>query len=164
MRTLASTFEAREDAEAASRRLQSIGIPRDLIVTKYVAPGGGESGFFVSAKVNADQIDAATEILRKPAPPPEPPAEARPASAPTPVAERPAAPAPAASEAPHRPLPSARPDFAGATAVPSPAAPETAARPRRPEEVRAKTGRTLVLFGLALVAAFMVGAWLGLLA
>jgi hypothetical protein len=71
MRTIASTFSTREEAEAASRRLQTLGIDPDRLELKFLADAGE---FFISAKVTPDQVDAATKILKRPprdeAPPP----------------------------------------------------------------------------------------------
>jgi|GEM_PF-3783283 len=64
MRTIASTFSTREEAETASRRLQTLGIDPDRVELKFLADAGE---FFISAKVTPDQIDAATEVLKRPA-------------------------------------------------------------------------------------------------
>ncbi|MDP8912334.1 MAG: hypothetical protein M3N39_02005, partial [Pseudomonadota bacterium] len=76
MRTLASTFSTREEAEAARRHLESIGIARERIILKDVAPaaggaaasgseGAGSTGrAFLSVKVTTDQVERASEILK----------------------------------------------------------------------------------------------------
>lgn len=71
MRTITSTFGTREEAEAASRRLQGIGVaPEGILVRDLAEPGGGgdgqASGIFVSAKVTPQQVSAANEILKRP--------------------------------------------------------------------------------------------------
>ena len=64
MRTIASTFDNRDEAEAASRRLQEIGVAREQIVLKYVDdPNGGS--VFLSVKANPEQVGPATEILKR---------------------------------------------------------------------------------------------------
>jgi hypothetical protein len=64
MRTIASTFSTREEAEMAGRRLEGLGIDPDRVELKFLADAGE---FFISAKVTPGQIDAATEILKRPA-------------------------------------------------------------------------------------------------
>ena len=72
MRTIASTFKTREEAEAAARRLQAIGVAQERISVRDLAePGGGAGepggpGIFVSAKVTPEQVSAANEILKAP--------------------------------------------------------------------------------------------------
>jgi hypothetical protein len=70
MRTIASTFSTREEAEMAGRRLEGLGIDPDRVELKFLADAGE---FFISAKVTPDQIDAATEILKRRAEDEEPP-------------------------------------------------------------------------------------------
>jgi hypothetical protein len=115
MRTIAATFSTRDEAEAASRRLEAIGLSRERIILKDVAAAGEGlgaadtgGGVFVSAKVTSEQVEAASEILKtrrmaEPAavvaasPPPEMPVQSRPEPAPpafgaarqTPIRRRP---------------------------------------------------------------------------
>jgi hypothetical protein len=151
MRTIAATFSTRDEAEAASRRLEAIGLSRERIILKDVAAAGeglGETdtggGVFVSAKVTSEQVEAASEILKtrrmaEPAavvaasPPPEMPVQSRPEPAP--------------------------PAFGAARRDADPAPPTA----RRAIDERSKLGRYFAYYGLALVAAFIIGAWLGML-
>jgi len=161
MRTLASAFHSREEAEAAVRRLEGIGIARDRIVLKDVEPpanGAAASGgaFFVSVKVPTDQVRSVSEILE-----PAPGAAAPPPAAAAPEPRRaPISPPRAEAQQAHRPLPVHEPRFAPLAfeedAAPARTTARTAARDR------GKLGRTLVLYGLALVAAFIIGAWAGM--
>ncbi len=69
MRTLASTFSTRTDAEAASRRLEAIGVPRDRIILADVPKGEAAAGapagsVFITVKVTTDQVAAANEVLK----------------------------------------------------------------------------------------------------
>ncbi len=72
MRTLASTFSTREEAEAARRRLESVGIASERITLKDVAravegpaaAAGSTGGAFISVKVTTDQVERASEILK----------------------------------------------------------------------------------------------------
>ena len=176
MRTLASTFGSRAEAEAAGRRLESIGIARDRIILKDVGEAGGEAGgasgaaaagVFVSVKVTTDQVAGASQILKSsrpadngagpgavssgreaaspPAPLPDVPPRSPPAAAPKPdPVPRPAAPHPA-------------PPHAGATPAHTPGAATIAGLSR------AQLIRYFALFCVALVAAFLLGAGLGLI-
>ena len=71
MRTIAATFSTRDEAEAASRRLEAIGLSRERIILKDVSAAGEGlgaadtgGGVFVSAKVTSEQVEAASEILK----------------------------------------------------------------------------------------------------
>lgn len=168
MRTLSSTFSTRSQAEAAIERLEAIGIARERIILKEVAQTGAEpaaagatGAAFLSVKVTTDQVQPASDILKGQWTVDD---AARPAL--KRLGEEPAAPtAPAATAppSPPRPLPAAEATF-GYSPPREEAPPQH--RPRRgqrPGEERARLGRYFVYYGLALVAAFMVGAWLGLL-
>jgi hypothetical protein len=157
MRTIASTFSTQEEAETASRRLQSAGVPSDRITLKQIAGAVGPDsapagGVFLSAKVAPDQVAAATEIFKggsdsvPPTRAEEPPANAHPA--PT---ETFGGPPPRAAA---RPAPAQRP---AATAPPQP---QRTKLPSEPEWMR--LGRKLVYLSLILLAAVMAGALLGL--
>ncbi len=157
MRTLASTFSTRDEAEAATRRLEAIGIQRERIVMKDVAPAGAAAaGVFLSVKVTTEQVQPVSDILKShaapesavAAPPDRPVDEVASIDLREPDLPR----GPAMGVAELAPAP-------GAGAVQTP----TGARSVRPRDERAQLGRTLVYFGLALVAAFMLGAWLGML-
>jgi hypothetical protein len=163
MRTLASTFESRDDAEAASQGLEEIGVPRDSIVMKYVAPGGGESGFYISAKVAPEQVDAATEILKRRTPAPEPARE----RVPEPRAEEPPPPPQPAFRPVSEPELPPRPTIARAAEPGSAAAAGVVTDPttmRNAAREREKKIRLAIYYALALVGAFMIGAWLRMLA
>lgn len=165
MRTLASTFSTREEAEAARRHLESIGIPHDRIFLKDVGQGGeataaaaegaGSTGqAFLSVKVTTDQVERASEILK---------------------GRWRAEPAAAAPDIEGRPLGKAQDTGAGANVRPLPSQ-EAGPAPGSPREGpaaqlwaesraahhRARRSRYLIFFLLALVGAFMIGAWLGL--
>jgi predicted component of type VI protein secretion system len=157
MRTLATTFSNKIEAEAAVRRLEALGLSRERIMLKDVAQaglsqegGGVPGGVFVSVKVTTEQVQPVSDILKagssgagsEHAPSAVPPSE--------PVVEMPAAappPVPPAAAPPIAPEPR---DTAAAGSAAEAAA-------------KARQGRNMVLFGLALIAAFMIGAWLGLL-
>ena len=80
MRTIATTFDTRSQAEAASRLLQGIGVDPELIQLRDLAgaaepdaavlsgaPGSNgapSGGTFLSAKVAPEQVAAASEILK----------------------------------------------------------------------------------------------------
>jgi hypothetical protein len=154
MRTLAATYSSRNEAEAACRRLEAIGIARDRIILKDVAPAaaGPEGGVFLSVKVTTEQVQPAGEILKGRSAGEE---RAAPDPAIAAAAAEPAAPPP-------RPLPA----FA---ADPAPALARSEARPQplpggsSPAAAdRARRGRYLIYYGFALLAAFIFGAWLGL--
>jgi hypothetical protein len=160
MRTLASTFSTRDEAEAASRRLQSIGIPHQRIVLKDVAPTGegpggpgSKGGVFISVKVTTEQVPPVSEILKGQAKdeddvPAFQDLGEEPVLKDRPVSERMTV--PVHDQPPPRSL-----------------APETPASPKPvaagPRQDRTRLGRYLIFYGLALVAAFMIGAWAGLL-
>ncbi|HEX8257878.1 MAG TPA: hypothetical protein VF589_09600 [Allosphingosinicella sp.] len=168
MRTLASTFGSRAEAEAAGRRLESIGIARDRIILKDVGEAGGEpggasgaaaAGVFVSVKVTTDQVAGASEILKS----------SRPAGdgAGAVSSGREAASPPA-------PSPDVQPRVAPAAApkpdpVPRAASQAAATPPHAPGAAtiaglsRAQLIRYFALFCVALVAAFLLGAGLGLI-
>ena len=174
MRTLASTFSTREEAEAALRHLESIGITRERIVFKDVAQAGegpaaagnqgaGSSGrAFISVKVTTDQVERASEILKGGWRTKE--EAAAPGMAGRPLGNVQGAGAGAGAGAggsvPPWPLPAQEPGPA-----PGPpgegAATELWARSRDTRD-RARRSRYLIFFSLALVGAFMIGAWLGL--
>lgn len=166
MRTLAATFDSREEAEAACRRLEAIGIARDRIILKDVAsaaagagaaPGGG---VFISLKVTNEQVEPVNDILKRQPGPSEAPAPADHAARPAVALHRPEQPG-----LPPRPLsPVGAEPGLGAAAGTAPPQPQPRARPDKltPQD-RARLGRNLILFCLVLVAAFMIGAWLGML-
>jgi hypothetical protein len=150
MRTIASTFETRDEAESATRRLQGIGVAPDQIMLKDLGGAGarGEaSGFFVSAKVTPEQVDDATKILKRFAP-----AEPAPLHFGMDSSPRVRAGGPEPSTARPRPAPAA----GVAAAEAAPAAPAAGPMDRH------RIGRRLVIFGLVLTAAFVAGAVLGL--
>jgi hypothetical protein len=176
MRTLASTFSTAEEAEAARRHLESIGITRERIILKDVAQaapgsaaagsgGAGAGSVFISVKVTTDQVERASEILKggRKADPEAPAAEVegRPLGNVQGAAARPVV-------AP-RPLPAQE---TGASSVTPLGAPASAAsvgeaqlwpdKDKLAARERARLSRYLIFFLLALVGAFMVGAWLGL--
>ena len=62
MRTIAGTFETRGEAEAAGRRLEAIGVAREAIKLREAA-GAGTGAAVLTAKVSSEQLKAATEIL-----------------------------------------------------------------------------------------------------
>jgi hypothetical protein len=170
MRTLAGTFGTRDEAEVASRRLQAIGIPGERIIMKDVAPtaeaGSGAGGAFISVKVTTEQVEPVGEILK---------GRWTGTAASDPASFQPAArieAAPRMDTAPRRgtteaaapaPPPIAKAAELAARAANVAPPPHSAASPAAREREKARLGRNLVLFGLALVAAFMIGAWLGLL-
>lgn len=160
MRTLAATFSTRNEAEAASRRLEAIGVSRDRIILKDVAAAGGAAGdgVFVSVKVTMEQVQPVSEILKSHAA-----AEGLAAPVATSAGEQTSGPVGGDFAPPFRPLPTTR-------AEPAPVAPTVGAQQMpgpgkipRPRDERARIGRQIVLYCLALVAAFVIGAWLGLL-
>lgn len=168
MRTIASTFGTSEEAETAIRRLQGIGIPAEAIVARDLSdPEAGETGtvsdgatgIFISVKVSAEQVGAATEILK----------ESRHRAAAPAAAEGPEAPTEervmesGGSAARHAPPPSASP------AADRPGTPLGREHPRAaPHQIPAADGewrrwsRRMVIFCLVLVVAFITGALLGL--
>ncbi len=156
MRTLAATFDSRDQAEAACRRLEAIGIARERIVVKDVAGGSAGAppggGVFVSLKVTNEQVHPVNGILKSQAP--EPAVNAPPQAAAVPAAQ---------AESPPRPLSSvaAEPGFGSPAGAARPQ-PATRSGKLTPQE-RARLGRNLILFCLLLVAAFMIGAWLKML-
>ncbi len=150
-----------DEAEAAMQRLEAIGIGRDRINAKEVAPAldgsAATGGVFVSVKVTTEQVQPANEILKSHSTPFEtaaPVAEDRtadfrtePAIAPEPAGRPlPRFEAEAAPEPTRREIPAARP----------------AAKVQASGFERAKLGRNLVIYGLLLVIAFVIGAWLGM--
>jgi hypothetical protein len=65
MRTISATVRTREEAEAARRRLEALGIEGDRILFKEVGGSqGAESGIFVTVKVAPEQVEQATDILK----------------------------------------------------------------------------------------------------
>ena len=168
MRTLASTFSTTEEAEAARRHLESIGIARDRIILKDVAPAaGGSAGSgpegagstdraFISVKVTTDQVERASEILKGRW------REEQEAIAP----EVDGRPLPnvqdgvAGASAPHRPVPA--PDGGPSTASARDGVAAELWAGSRAAQDRARRSRYLIFFLLGLVAAFMIGAWLGM--
>ena len=79
MRTISGTVRTREEAEAARRRLEALGIEEDRILFKEV--GAPDDGIFVTVKASPEQVEAATQILKgggAQASPPEPVQPARP--------------------------------------------------------------------------------------
>ena len=178
MRTLASTFDTRGEAEAAAGRLEAIGIPRERIMFKDVAATadapGGAGAVFISVKVTTDQVEPVSEILKdyRSAAPAASAPEQRPAEAGSQPPIMAGAPAPhgpgggaAATEptAVPRPLPHWEPERPAA-AAPALGEPQrgTATSPARRRD-SGQLGRYLIYYTLALVAAFMIGAWLGML-
>ncbi len=173
MRTIASTFSTLEEAETASRRLQSIGVAPEAILLKDLAETGSPSdadlaeakgragearGIFISAKVSPEQVGAATEILkggtREDAPPQSPIGGDRPDEERTVGAGEIQAQAAAASA----PRPVGRVDL-------PPGSISAAPGPRHvgsPDTDWRRWSRRIVIFCLVLFAAFMVGAVLGL--
>jgi hypothetical protein len=169
MRTLASTFSTTEEAEAARRHLESIGISRERIILKDVAPaaeapGAGSGGAgstrqaFISVKVTTDQVERASEILkgrwqtRHEAAPPD--FESRPV--------RSAQDAGTGASVPPRPLPVRDAGLAQGLPRQGSEAPPLTGEARRTVHERARRSRYVIFFLLALVGAFMIGAWLGL--
>ena len=155
MRTLASTFSTRAEAEAAGRRLEAIGIGRERIVLKDLVGTdptvGASGGAFISVKVTTDQVQPVSEILKAGR------SSEDIAAAPSPAA------APVAAESVSPPTPAARPlspDPRPATVQPGSV---QAATTQAAAQDRARLSRYLVYYGLALVAAFVIGAWLGML-
>ncbi|HEY0626166.1 MAG TPA: hypothetical protein VGD10_05475 [Allosphingosinicella sp.] len=65
MRTIAATFMTEEEAAAACRRLEEIGVAPDRIQSGRLE-GAGSEGIFVSAKVAPEQMKAAKAILDSP--------------------------------------------------------------------------------------------------
>jgi hypothetical protein len=164
MRTLAATFDTKEEAEAACRRLEAIGIGRDRIILKDVARAaegspqpGPSAGVFISLKVTTEQVEPVNEILKGNRTPDEAPAPRfqgleREALLQTPKVPEPAPP----------PLPSVTAEPASAAPGHAPPAPRPRAAQPGPQDWP-RLGRYLILYGLVLVAAFMIGAWLGML-
>jgi hypothetical protein len=133
MRTIASTFDNRDEAEAASRRLQEIGVAREQIVLKYVDdPNGGS--VFLSVKASPEQVGPATDILKR---------QREPAA--------PAASAAVMSTSPTAPDTASKSDF-------EPSSVRENVRPAAPVRQSSSFGQTLLYLG-GLVAIFFVG-WL----
>jgi hypothetical protein len=166
MRTLASTFSTRNEADAACRRLEAIGIPRDRVVLKEVATATGPSagsgtngGVFVSVKVTTDQAGPVGEILRGAAQG----GNAEPAHA---LPEREAVQS-FESDAPQssRPLPGA---LREREVIAAPIDPVPSQHPGVASTVtqrdHAQIGRFVVYCCLIILAAFVIGALLGLIA
>jgi hypothetical protein len=155
MRTLAATFSSTNEAEAACRRLEAIGIARDRIILKDVAAAAGPAGgVFLSVKVTTDQVRPAGEILKDREAAEE---RATPDAGIAPTVAEPVPP-------PSRPLPAFTPDPAPGLAR-SEARLEPLPAGLRPAAAdRARRGRYLIYYGFALLAAFIFGAWLGLVA
>ena len=166
MRTIASTFSTREEAETAGRRLERIGIAPDRIVLKYLADAGE---FFISAKAAPEQIGAATEILQPPR-----------AEAPIPAAAGEGLSNGSGATPEAREVPVANPVF-GSDAPREAIAQERPVAPTRMTPVAGTvagdsattwvrtggddwqgTGRRVVVFCLVLLVAFVAGALLGL--
>ena len=152
MRTIGSTFSTREEAERASGDLQSLGVPRERILVKYLAQAGpataeGKEGvadcFFLSAKVEPDQLPEATKILGR--------GKAAEAAGDGPTEA--AAPAP-------QPLPDHPPV---SDAPPSRGPVQLGLRTSPRDDDLAGWGRRLVKFGLFAVVAYIAGAAIGTL-
>ena len=155
MRTIGSTFSTRDEAERASGDLQSLGVPRERILVKYLAQAGpataeGKEGvadcFFLSAKVEPDQLPEATKILGRGAKGEaagDGPAEAA---------------APAPQPLPDTPAPEAR---TARDPVQLGLRPDLRTSPRNDD--LAGWGRRLVKFGLFAVVAYIAGAAIGTL-
>jgi hypothetical protein len=158
MRTLASTFSTRDEAEAASRRLEAIGIGRERIILKNVSGTGADpDAVFVSVKVTTEQVQPASEILKG-----RGTREETAGSGFADPAQEPVGQAAVVSELPPSPPPSdadlaTSPPRTGAHPQPQPARAPIAGQDR------ARLSRYVVFYGLALVAAFVIGAWLGML-
>lgn len=164
MRTLTSTFSTRDEAEAASRRLAAIGIARERIILKDVAPtaeasagAGAAGGVFISVKVTTEQVQPASEILKGR---PSAGIEAPPALRAGAEEASPPAPAPVEPELPAPPWQS--------EAAPAAIPPHVQTQPQQPpgtkellDRDRSRLGRYVIYYCLALVAAFVIGAWLG---
>lgn len=78
MRTISGTVGTREEAEAARRRLETLGIEGDRVLFKELDEPGRAASIFVTVKVAPEQVSAATDILndaaagaREPRPQPE---------------------------------------------------------------------------------------------
>lgn len=163
MRTLATTFTNKNEAEAAIRRLEALGLSRERITVREVdQPGAGApGGVFVSVKVTTEQVQPVSDILKSGSA-----ADTVTAPPPIPSRDEPAprlAPA-AATTPPIRPVSPRETEKAEAV---SPGAPHAHVAPTTSTAAeaaaKAKRARNLILFGLALIGAFMIGAWLGLL-
>ena len=141
MRTIAGTFETRSDAEAAGRRLEAIGVAREAIKLREAA-GPGTGAAVLTAKVSSEQLKTATEILAG-----RSAGGDGAASVPDPASGHVyfGGPADGAARAP-RPAPVAR------------AEPPT---PREPDDQARWWRKFLLVTGIALVVAFVVGALLG---
>lgn len=167
MRTLATTFTTRDEAESAIRRLEALGLSRERISVKDMAQAGagGTGGVFVSVKVTTEQVQPVGEILKSAAPreSADLPPRAEPVAAPAPPIVEPAP--PARGSATHFGAPEIPAVAVKAAAIP-PSPPQSREAPltgAAAEAARARRARTYILFGLALIGAFMIGAWLGLL-
>lgn len=170
MRTIAATFDTREEAETASRRLQSIGVPaegillRDLSVSEAgetsAAPGGADEarGIFISAKVSPEQVGAATEILKGGGA--RDAARADAAGPESPRQERVAASAPAGAGLASPPVAQPAADRVDAPLGREPQKPVAHHIPAPDGEWR-RWSRRMVIFCLVLVVAFVAGAMLG---
>ena len=160
MRTIGSTFSTREEAERAGRHLQSLGVAAERIMLKDLADSGDQGGgsgtlhadrpaegFFLTAKVEPDQVPDATKILKGSS-----------------EAIRPTDSPPSATATAARPLPRDHVRFED----------EPTRKPvnldLRPGVRTSRQGdwtfwgRRLVMIGLIVLAAFVVGAVLGLIA
>ena len=62
MRTIGSTFSSRQEAEAARDRLQGLGVSPDHILLRDL--DDASQGIFLGAKVTAEQADAASKALK----------------------------------------------------------------------------------------------------
>ena len=144
MRTIASTFSTRDEAERAGRRLQDFGVPTDRIQLKSDASGAT----VVMAKVAPEQANAATQILagRSAAEPPSQPAAAD------------AAP-PSGGEPGH--VYFGGPEGGARPLRPAPAAPQPSSPPASDEDSR-WWRRFILITGVAVVLAFLIGALMGM--
>lgn len=184
MRTLASTFSTRNEAEAAARRLEGIGIAPERILLKEVAPpagappGAGAGGVFLSVKVPTHQVEAVNEIMKgewsddeASAPAVAPPGAERIEAAGAPESSfRSAPPLPPSMAQPERPAagPTTHPGSAARMPDPEPTRPAIPPQPARAQATAAGGDRErlrhyLLLYCVALVAAFLLGAGLGLI-
>jgi hypothetical protein len=158
MRTIGTTFSTREEAERAGRDLQSLGVAAERIMLKDLAenrdPDGGSGtvqadrpaeGFFLSAKVEPDQVTDATRILKGSS-----------------DAVRPADPLTASPTTAARPLPRDHVRFEDEP-VRKPVKLDLRPGVRTtPQDDWTWWGRRLVMIGLIVLAAFVAGAVLGL--
>jgi hypothetical protein len=141
MRTIAGTFETQSEAEAAGRRLEAIGVAREAIKLRDgVGPGTGAA--VLTAKVSSEQLKAATDILA---------GRAASSDGPAPVSE-------ASSGHVYFGGPA---DGAPRSPRPAPTAPTQTAVGGDPDDQARWWRKFLLLTGIALILAFIVGALLG---